>query len=236
MTYRVTRAIRHTYNTSESFDSEIGLYAAEDDLGTSYYYRGNVLNNYVSYGGYIWRIIRQNGNGSIRMIYSGTSTSATGSSTFIGTSAYNSKHQDPTYVGYKYNENFSVHETENSITDYYQIYENVNYYFGQGHEFDESSGTFHLTGEMIQGTWNEVGEEAIASYPYTCFSTESDGTCTVLFNVTGYQNAYTAAVIPISYSSSSYEGILENTTDSTIKERIDSWYEENLLNKLMKKG
>ena len=236
VTYRVTKAIRHTYNTSESFDSEIGLYAAEDDLGTSYYYRGNVLNNYVSYGGYIWRIIRLNGNGTIRMIYSGTSTSATGSATSIGTSAYNSKRQDPTYVGYKYSENFSVHETENASTGYQNFNENVNYYFGQGYEFDEETKTFHLTGEMIQGTWSEVGEEAIASYPYTCFSTESNGTCTVLLNVTRYQNAYTATVIPISYSSNSYEGILENTTDSTIKERIDTWYEQNLLNRTDENG
>ena len=236
VTYRVTKAIRHTYNTSESFDSEIGLYAAQDDLGTSYYYRGNVLNNYVSYGGYIWRIIRINGNGTIRMIYSGTSTSATGSATLIGTSAYNSKHQDPTYVGYKYSENFSVHETENASTNYQNFNENVNYYFGQGYEFDEETKTFHLTGEVIQGTWSEVGEEAIASYPYTCFSTESNGTCTVLLNVTRYQNAYTATVIPISYSSNSYEGILENTTDSTIKERIDTWYEQNLLNRTDENG
>ena len=236
VTYRVTRAIRHTYNTSESFDSEIGLYAAEDDLGTSYYYRGNVLNNYVSYGGYIWRIIRQNGNGTIRMIYSGTTTSSMESSTSIGTSAYNSKYRDPTYVGYKYSENFSVHETENVSTTYINFNENVNYYFGQGYEFDEETKTFHLTGEVIQGTWSEVGEEAITSYPYTCFSTESNGTCTVLLNVTRYQNAYTATVIPISYSSNSYEGILENTTDSTIKERIDTWYEQNLLNRTDENG
>ena len=236
VTYKVTKAIRHTYNTSESFDSELGLYAASDDLGTSYYYRGNVLNNYVSYGGYIWRIIRQNGNGTIRMIYSGTSTSDTGSATSIGTSAYNSKYRDPTYVGYKYSENFSLHETENASTTYNGFNENVNYYFGQGYEFDEKTKTFHLTGEVIQGMWSEVGEEAITSYPYTCFSTESNGTCTVLLNVTRYQNAYTATVIPISYSSNSYEGILENTTDSTIKERIDTWYEQNLLNRTDENG
>ena len=236
VTYLITRAIRHTYSTLESFDSEVGLYVAEDDLGTSYYYRGNVLNNYVSYGGYIWRIIRQNGNGSIRMIYSGTSTSDTGSATSIGTSAFNSKYRDTTYVGYKYSENFILHETENASASFNQFNENVNYYFGQGYEFDESSKSFHLTGKMIQGKWSEVGEEAITSYPYTCFSTESDGTCTVLLNVTRYQNAYTATVIPISYSSNSYEGILENTTDSTIKERIDTWYEENLLNRTDENG
>ena len=30
---------------------------AEDDEGESYYYRGAVKNNYVSFAGFIWRII-----------------------------------------------------------------------------------------------------------------------------------------------------------------------------------
>ena len=79
-----------------------GLYATQDDLGTSYYFRGAVDNNWLKYGKYTkdmyncnygtisatdtgnsctkiassgddiyWRIIRINGDGSIRMIYSG---------------------------------------------------------------------------------------------------------------------------------------------------------------------
>ncbi len=236
ITYRVTKAIRHTMEESETSISSSGLYATQDDDGTSYYYRGAVKNNYVSFAGYIWRIIRQNGDGSIRMIYSGTSPSATGSATSIGSSAYNSKYQDPAYVGYKYSENFSLHETENSTTTYSNFQENRNYYFGEGYEFEESSKKFRLAGETIQGKWSEVGEEAISSYPYTCFSTSSTGTCNVVFQVTEYTNAYAAIVKPISYSSNSYEGILQNTTDSTIKGEIDAWYEQNLLSKTDEEG
>ena len=46
-----------------------GLYMTEDDEGESYYYRGAVKNNYVSFAGFIWRIIRRNGDGSVRLIY-----------------------------------------------------------------------------------------------------------------------------------------------------------------------
>ncbi len=42
-----------------------------DDSGTSYYFRGNVTNNYVSFAGLRWRIIRINGDGSVRLIYDG---------------------------------------------------------------------------------------------------------------------------------------------------------------------
>lgn len=231
VTYRITSAIRHNYQAVDALDSEIGLYTSEDDNGASYYYRGNVKNNYVSFAGYIWRIIRINGNGSIRMIYSGTSTSDTGSKTSIGTSAFNSKNYDPTYVGYMYSEDFALNTTLNSSTSYNNFNENVVYYFGSSYIFDEGTKTFKLSGDTISGTWKDVYEEAISTYPYTCFSTSETGTCTVLKNVTKYNNAYTATVKLISNNSISYLSTLDNTTNSTIKGVLDTWYQNNILNK-----
>ena len=72
--------------------------SAPDDYGTSYYYRGNVTNNYVKFGtnesgqDMYWRIIRINGDGSIRMIYDGTSAHVNGEASDdrnIGTSIFN---------------------------------------------------------------------------------------------------------------------------------------------------
>ena len=56
-------------NLSESTNGY--LCSAPDDYGTSYYYRGTVENNWVKFAGYYWRILRINGDGSIRMIYAG---------------------------------------------------------------------------------------------------------------------------------------------------------------------
>ena len=106
---------KSTPDFSKTATTDEGLFMAEDDEGESYYYRGAVKNNYVSFAGFIWRIIRRNGDGSIRMIYSGKSTSDTGEDITLGKSAYNEKYWDPTYVGYKYNEDFSLYEN-NSIT------------------------------------------------------------------------------------------------------------------------
>lgn len=235
-TYRVTSAVKHTYNAVDALDSEIGLYAAEDDYGTSYYYRGNVKNNYVSFAGFTWRIIRENGDGSVRMIYSGTSPSATGSATSIGTSAFNSKNYDPTYLGYMYSEDFALNTSQNSSTSYYNFNENVKYYFGSSYTFDSATKTFKLTGDMISGTWKEVHDEAVASYPYTCFGTSASSTCTVMKKTTKYTNAYTAVVTLISNNSKNYAATLNNTTDSTIKGKIDTWYQTNILNKSDEKG
>ena len=90
--------------TSNQGDGTKGIYSAEDDFGTSYYFRGAVENNYVKFGNYFWRIIRINGDGSIRMIYAGTKAYANGNidnDMKIGESRYNSNKNDNTYVGYK---------------------------------------------------------------------------------------------------------------------------------------
>lgn len=55
-----------------------GLFKAQDNDGDTYYYRGAVTNNYVQFAGFWWRIIRVNGDGSLRIIYDGTSAHANG--------------------------------------------------------------------------------------------------------------------------------------------------------------
>ena len=90
-------------NNGGKGDGTKGIYKAEDDLGTSYYFRGAVDNNYVKFANFYWRIIRINGDGTIRMIYAGTSAHANGEDEtdgHIGETAYNSSSTDNTYVGY----------------------------------------------------------------------------------------------------------------------------------------
>ena len=109
-----------------------GMFAADDDYTAttgmkSYYYRGAVDNNWVKFGkegtkDIYWRIIRINGDGSIRMIYSGTTDPKnessvagsngvymTGTGTQItvdstNTFAFNSSNNNPSYVGYMFTE------------------------------------------------------------------------------------------------------------------------------------
>ena len=131
--------------TIANVDGEGGLYKTIDDLGDSYYYRGDVTNNYVQFGKYAadykvytlsdadacwnsscvyttlemcqsladydydpsascveaqsvdagkdmyWRIVRINGDGTIRLVYDGTEkvTNGTSHSATIGNSTYN---------------------------------------------------------------------------------------------------------------------------------------------------
>ncbi len=87
-----------------------GIYDTVDDYGKSYVYRGFVQNNWLKFGkengqDIWWRIIRINGNGTIRLIYAGkgsTAPSTTTADTQIGTSAYNTNYNDNKYVGFMF--------------------------------------------------------------------------------------------------------------------------------------
>ena len=98
-----------TPNFATVATTDMGMYAAEDDYGTSYYYRGAVQDNWVQFGtdssgqALYWRIIRINGDATIRLIYNGISTAQTGDSTMISTEeVFNSGWNDNMYVGYMY--------------------------------------------------------------------------------------------------------------------------------------
>lgn len=98
------------------------LCSAPDNYGTSYYYSGNVSNNYVYFANFYWRIVRINGDGSIRIIYDGTVAHANGEASndrIIGTSAFNEKSDDNAYVGYMYGTPGSAtyEETHANIND-----------------------------------------------------------------------------------------------------------------------
>ena len=201
-----------------------GLYMAEDDEGESYYYRGAVKNNYVSFAGFIWRIIRRNGDGSVRLIYSGKSTTDTGEAVTIGKSQFNGKYWDPTYVGYKYNEDFELHEN-NGTTGYDWFTNTKKYNYGTGYTFDASTKKFTLTGTIKQLTWKDNHDEIVKSQLYSCLN----ASCNVVYKVTDYSSDTVMKVQPISYSSKSLATAQTNNTNSSIKTTIDNWYKNNLI-------
>ena len=227
---RITLADVYTYKIASTLRSEQGLYAVEDDYGTSYIYRGDVENNNVYFGGFYWKIIRMNGDGSIRMIYSGTTSDATGSAASINNAfyPYNSHHPDPTYVGYMYGKDFSLHTSEE--TTYNNIVVLNEYYFGSDYEFDEKTETFKITGDIISGTFRDM-KESFVDYPYTCKNINSTDSCQVMIKVNSYVSETSVRAQYISYSSNSYESTLTNEFDSDAKIAIDTWYQTNIVGK-----
>ena len=62
-------------NCTSTTENGTGVFTAPDDDGTSYYFRGdnNKLNNNVNFAGQKWKIVRINGDGTIRLILNGNS-------------------------------------------------------------------------------------------------------------------------------------------------------------------
>ena len=89
---RTTMGSTVTEFTSISGANEHVLNNAPDDYGTSYYFRGNVTDNYVTFANKTWRIVRINGDGSVRLVLDSSA----------GTAKFNSSSNDNAYVGYMY--------------------------------------------------------------------------------------------------------------------------------------
>ncbi len=98
--------------------SEALLASAEDDYGTSYYFRGAVTNNYVEFANKCWRIVRVGGDGSVKLILHNDNTTKVANpcdaannsasaafARYSGTtyrSRFNENSNDNAYVGFKY--------------------------------------------------------------------------------------------------------------------------------------
>ena len=118
------------------------LASAEDDYGTSYYFRGAVTNNYVEFANKCWRIVRVSGDGSVKLILhndnptgaanpcdaANNSASAAfahyNGSTY--TSRFNENYDDNAYIGFKYGTpGSSKYETTHANTNKSTILTNL---------------------------------------------------------------------------------------------------------------
>ena len=81
-----TISTRSSFSSTNVANTTGTIYSTNktEDGSTVYYYSGNTTNNWVLFGGFYWRIIRTNEDGSVRLLYCGTSPDTTEG--YIGTS------------------------------------------------------------------------------------------------------------------------------------------------------
>ena len=112
---------RTDFSSVLSTDNTNTLYTSTEDSKTVYYFAGNATDNWVKFGknasnqDLYWRIIRTNSDGSVRLLYHGTSTTATDA--YIGTSAFNSSYNNIAYVSYMYGNLGSVANARENTTN-----------------------------------------------------------------------------------------------------------------------
>ena len=112
---------RTDFSTVLTTNNTKTLYTGVEDSKTVYYFAGNATDNWVKFGknasnqDLYWRIIRTNSDGSVRLLYHGTSTTATDA--YIGTSAFNSSYNNIAYVSYMYGNLGSVANARENTTN-----------------------------------------------------------------------------------------------------------------------
>ena len=112
---------RTDFSTVLTTDNTNTLYTSTEDSKTVYYFAGNATDNWVKFGknasnqDLYWRIIRTNSDGSVRLLYHGTSTTATDA--YIGTSKFNSSRDNIAYVSYMYGSLGSIPGARENTTD-----------------------------------------------------------------------------------------------------------------------
>ena len=139
---------------------EKSLVSDIDDYGTTYYYRGLVTDNYVSFGDKLWRIVRINGDGSIKLVLNDAALE----------SVFNEKVDDNAYVGYMYGLAGVTTDKERCLM------------LSNNEVVDDTTKTSKNDCENNGGTW----------------------------------------------TTTAYEATHANIKDSTIKNTLDNWYEENI--------
>ncbi len=176
-----------TNEGSDCGEATNGLYATteetNDDYGTSYYFRGTVDNNWVKFGvdktsgkPIYWRIIRINGNGTMRIIYAGLEQDdgSAPDGTGIEYGHFNDESDDNAYVGYMYGTAGSTSYAETHANTNSSVIKNVL----DAWYTNNIAGTAYE--RLVDGTTGFCGDRSIATY-------DRDGNASNL----GYGQEYT---------------------------------------------
>ena len=151
-----------------------GAYQAEDDYGKmSYYFRGQIENNYVKFAGLTWRIVRINGDGTIRLILNDNSetskynTNACGNKKYVGFTYDNNSQQctidNPCEVTYN-NGTFSNNKfggTNSTIKTYLE-----NWYKQNLNNYDSKISYNYYCDDTSYGSGNENSTSESDSLKY----------------------------------------------------------------------
>lgn len=195
----------------------------EDDDYPVYYYRGDIDNNHVKFAGFCWKAVRTTSTGGVKLIYDGEpdadgACNNSGTDSQIGMSAFNESVYNAANVGYMHGTNYDTSSTYNSESGY--LYSTSVTY---------ADGIYTLTGSY----YTPSGAPTAPAGYYTCLS--SSRTCTQVYYViqptittfegvifTGGRTINDVDIV------TSTRIISSNSTDSTVKASVDSWYSNNI--------
>ena len=128
-----------TYMSGIEDSDDSGLYSYNTSNGITYFYRGVVENNYVKFGGYIWRIIRINEDGTLRLILDGD----------IGSVKWNDSSKYMYYTGYTFGDITYYPLIANSEKTTRQYMDSNEYCYSDFYTYDKSQNKYKLSGDIF---------------------------------------------------------------------------------------
>ncbi len=196
-----------------------GLYlrtGTEEDEYPIYYYRGDVDNNHVLFGGFCWKIVRTTETGGIKIIYDGDSNNGqcnnSGETSKIGNSVFNENSDSLADIGYMYGTRYR-----------YAYLQDKAYIYGS--DVTYSNGVYTLTDISASDTISNIKTKH-----YTCRSATSV-TCSTVYYAYSFYNGtgYAIKLVEGKKLESFINEAFANENDSTIKATIDTWFASNLV-------
>ena len=119
---KTKRPNRESFSSILTSNNTNTLYTSTENGTTVYYFAGNAQDNWVKFGknasnqDLYWRIIRTNSDGSVRLLYHGTSTTAT-DAVINPSTAFNSSVDNIAYVSYMYGSTGSIANARTNQTN-----------------------------------------------------------------------------------------------------------------------
>ena len=251
--YTLTHAA--TYTWADSFDDLVGYYtcrSTNSTTGTScaevyyvaattsstmYYY---ALSDGNSYDDYNIKLSNEestnNGDGTYTLV---DPVEITRTDYYNNYSTYKNYYFCSDLTSVTCSDMYYSYASSNTALSY--VYYNKNYKYGNSFKYE--NGTYTLVDtdiSSIKQFWNwYTNYNTLSNNHYTCFNTS--GTCTSLYyiNYTTKNYAYYITLndgqsvedaISKMFDDNEKENYSVNKIDSTIKDYIDTWYEEKLLN------
>ena len=193
-----TISTRTDFSTPFTTNTANTLYKATENGTDVYYFAGKdtestPINNWVKFGknsgnqDLYWRIIRTNADGSIRLLYHGTSTTATDA--YIGISAFNTNSNSPKYVGYMYgNTDATLEEARTNTND-----STIKAYIDNWYANNMTSYTKYLSTTAVYCNDREVGSgtySATGSDFFYAASTRLDTNITPSYDCANIKDAF----------------------------------------------
>ena len=210
------------------------LSAHKDDYYPTYYFRGEVDNNNVVWGGICWLAMRTTETGGVKMIHNGYPQNGTcpgTSSSPVSNSAKwadtTTEYRSPGQFGYKYGRLL----TEYKNTDYLRWGGSLRH-FGNDVNYNEETGKYtlvdtiqlDLSNGMTQAHMKTVVETA---HRYVCLGADGSGECaTVEFLVDwgDYPTGFILSNGAKNFEELMYDDILGNQYNSPVKSTIEGWF------------